>query len=255
MLIIALRKLTSKQKQNIKEHYKTIVFDKRLHLRKPIDMLKCEVLIVELDLSRVFSLSKNVIYKWIKEQDIVNITTAFIYESTKYKKLFDKHVNYFVRTFPELFKKNIEQEVKDKALKDETVKSKYEPHNDDILNELNNEIINLSTDARLEIIESRLDALEKLVVTPINKKYNELYEKKAEMPTSASSQSSGSTEAQRALKKQLKYTIHEEKNNFIIKSSDDVVVITYPFKNKIEKRKMNKKAQNFLNNLTSNSKT
>lgn len=249
MLIIALRKLTSKQKQNIKEHYKTIVFDKRLHLRKPIDMLKCEVLIVELDLSRVFSVSKNVVYKWLKEQNIIDITTAFIYESTKYKKLFDKHVNYFVRTFPELFKKNIEEEVKDKSLKDETVKSKYEPseNNDDILNELNNEVINLSTDARLEIIEKRLEALEKLIENPINKKYNEV---------SASLQ--GATESRRPLVKKenkLKYTIHEEKNNFIIKSSDDVVVISYPFKNKIEKRKMNKKAQNFLNNLTSNSTT
>jgi hypothetical protein len=127
MLIVALRKLTDKQKQNIKEHYKTIIFDKRLHLRKSIDKLQCEVLVVELDLSRVFSISKNIVLKWLKSQDITDIVTSFIYESTKYKKLFDKNVNYFVRSFPELFQKNIEQEVKDKELADDNVKSKFVP--------------------------------------------------------------------------------------------------------------------------------
>jgi len=227
MLIVALRKLTNKQKQNIKEHYKTLVFDRRLHLRKSIDKLLCEVLIVELDLSRVFSVSKNVVYKWLKEQNIIDITTAFIYESTKYKKLFDKHVNFFVRSFPELFKKNIEETIKDKELKDEKVKSKYEPHND-IDNDIDIDIATLPIEKRLEIIELRLQALEKLIADPINEKYEKLVN----------------------VKSKIEYKLHEEKNNFIIKSSDDVVVITYPFKNRIEKRKMSKKAQNFLNNLS-----
>ena len=234
ILIVALRKLTSKQKQNIKDHYKTLIFDQRLHLRKPIEKLVSEVLIVELNVSRVFSISKNVVYKWLKEQNIMDITTAFIYESSKYKKLFDKHVNFFVRSFPDLFKKNIEESIKDKSLKDESVKSKYEP----ITEELDIDITTLPIEKRLEIIEARLDALEKLIVKPIDKKYDELV-KKVELPT----------------KKQIKYTIHETNSNFIIKSSDDVVVITYPFKNRIEKRKMNKKAQNFYNNLTSDCET
>ena len=237
MLIVALRKLTSKQKQNIKEHYKTLVFDRRLHLRKSIDKLICEVLIVELDLSRVFSVSKNVVYKWLKEQNIIDITTAFIYESTKYKKLFDKHVNFFVRSFPELFKKNIEEKIKDKELKDETVKSKYEPHNDarhdnDNDNDIDIDIATLPIEKRLQIIEVRLEALEKLIADPINEKSTDDKLAKGEKK-----------------KSKIEYKLHEEKNNFIIKSSDDVVVITYPFKNRIEKRKMSKKAQNFLNNL------
>ena len=31
---------------------------------------------------------------------------------TKYKKLFDKHVNFFVRSFPELFKRILRKQLK-----------------------------------------------------------------------------------------------------------------------------------------------
>ena len=236
MLIVALRRLTDKQKENIKQHYKTIVFDKRLHLRKSIDKLKCEVLIVEIDLSRIFSISKNIVLKWLKSQNITDIVTSFIYESTKYKKLFDKNVNYYVRSFPELFQKNIEQSVKDKQKADDNVKSKYEkPTEEDLIEieEINTE--GLTIDERVEVLEKRLSVLEKLLEPP-----------KLERQTG------GNVEVEiietKTKEKKPEYAIVEEKDKIVIKS-DNVDIQTYPFKNKIQRRKVFKKANRYFNYL------
>jgi len=235
MLIVALRKLTDKQKQNIKQHYKTIVFDKRLHLRKSIDQLQCEVLIVEIDLSRVFSISKNIVLKWLKSQDITDIVTSFIYESTKYKKLFEKNVNYFVRSFPELFQKNIEETVKDKELADNNVKSKFEPPTQEEVEalELKTECLlgtrntqeeeetplkidDLTVELKIEILKKRIEALEALLGVPLEKP--KLKRQDAESV------------------KQPEYTMEEQKDKIVI-SCDGVEIQSYPFKNKIQKRK------------------
>jgi hypothetical protein len=256
MLIVALRKLTDKQKQNIKEHYKTIIFDKRLHLRKSIDKLQCEVLIVELDLSRVFSISKNIVLKWLKSQDISDIVTSFIYESTKYKKLFDKNVNYFVRSFPELFKKNIEESVKDKELADDNVKSKYVPPTEEELEaelrsstkEEEEDALDLKTEIdtsalplelKIQILEKRIDALEKLFGAPLERPKLERQD--------------GSTQEPEILLhaetfKQPEYVL-EEQNDKIVISYDGTEVQSYEYKNKIQKRKLMKKAQTYFNYL------
>lgn len=227
MLIVALRKLTSKQKQNIKEHYKTLVFDKRLHLRKSIDKLICEVLIVELDLSRVFSVSKNVVYKWLKEQNIIDITTAFIYESTKYKKLFDKHVNFFVRSFPELFKKNIEETIKDKELKDETVKSKYEAPTEE---EEEQEVKITGLEHVQKQIDDVIERLKKLenkedpCNTPVNKDH--MSETKKE-----------------PIKKV--WTIKQSTKKYIVQCNDENIKEFF-YRNGIEKRKAKHQAEKYL---------
>lgn len=241
MLIVALRKLTDKQKNNIKSHYKTIVFDKRLHLRKSINQLQCEVLIVELDLSRVFSISKNIVLKWLKSQDITDIVTSFIYESTKYKKLFDKNVNYFVRSFPELFQKNIEETVRDKQIADDTVKSKYVPPTAE---ELEAECLELKTeeeetqlntdgltvDMKIQILEKRIEALEKLFGTPLERP-------KLQRQTGVGKENISP-----------EYTMEEQGDKIII-SYNGAEVQSYPYKNKIQKRKLMKKAQTYFNYL------
>ena len=252
MLIVALRKLTDKQKQNIKEHYKTIVFDKRLHLRKSIGKLQCEVLIVELDLSRVFSISKNIVLKWLKSQDITDIVTSFIYESTKYKKLFDKHVNYFVRSFPELFQKNIEESVKDKELADDNVKSKFahptaeeaeeaeEEETEEALDlktETEIDTTGLALEVKIEILEKRIDALEALFGAPLERPKLERQDANTQEPEFHSS-----TET-------LPEYVLEEQNDKIVISYDGAEVQSYEYKNKIQKRKLMKKAQTYFNYL------
>ena len=262
MLIVALRKLTDKQKQNIKEHYKTIVFDKRLHLRKSIHKLQCEVLVVELDLSRVFSISKNIVLKWLKSQDISDIVTSFIYESTKYKKLFDKNVNYFVRSFPELYQKNIEQEVKDKELADDNVKSKFAPPTVEELNaeeeeEEEEDALDLKTETeteidtsalplqlKIEILEKRIDALEKLFGAPLERPKLERQDGSTQEPESL---------LHAETFKQPEYTL-EEQNDKIVISYDGAEVQSYEYKNKIQKRKLMKKAQTYFNYLIKTSR-
>ena len=250
MLIVALRKLTDKQKQNIKEHYKTIVFDKRLHLRKSIGKLNCEILIVELDLSRVFRISKNIVLKWLKSQDITDIVTSFIYESTKYKKLFDANVNFFVRAFPELFQRNIEETLHDKQLKDDNVKSKYvQPTAEELkaeeeeleLEELEIDTTGLTVEVKLEILEKRIDALEKLFDIPLDRPALERqtgYSQPVEVPV----------EEPVKEKKQPEHTMVERSNSIVI-CTDGVEIQTYEYKNKIQKRKLMKKAQTYFNYL------
>jgi hypothetical protein len=239
MLIVALRKLTDKQKNNLKQYYKTIVFDKRLHLRKNIKQLQCEVLIVEIDLSRVFRISKNIVLKWLKSQNITDILTSFIYESSKYKKLFDKNVNYFVRSFPELFQKNIEETVRDKQITDDNVKSKYEAPTEEEEEEQEEEKeINtegLTLEMKISILEKRLSALERLLEPPKLERQTaqnveiEIIETKPE-------------------EAKPEYTMEEQPNKIVIKSNN-VDIQSYPFKNKIEKRKVFKKAQKYFNYL------
>jgi hypothetical protein len=235
MLIVALRKLTDKQKNNIKQHYKTIVFDKRLHLRKSIHKLQCEVLIVEIDLSRVFRISKNIVLKWLKSQNISNILTSFIYESSKYKKLFDKNVNYFVRSFPELFQKNIEETVRDKQITDDNVKSKYEAPTEEEEEEQEEEKeINtegLTLEMKISILEKRLSALERLLEPP---KLERQTVQNVEIEITETKQ-----------EKTPEYTMEEQPNKIVIKSNN-VDIQSYPFKNKIEKRKVFKKAERYL---------
>lgn len=254
MLIVALRKLTDAQKNNIKQHYKTIVFDKRLHIRKSIEKLVCEVLIVEIDLSRVFSISKNIVLKWLKSQDITNVVTSFIYESSKYKKLFDKHVNYFVRSFPELFRKNIEEEIKTKELTDDRIKSKFEPNNsssrevkesepsEETGTETSTEVLSESSegtvDNRIEIIEKRLKALEKLVIS--DSLFDSPFRRRGEEQLTKSKEE----------KKKKQYTM-EEKTDKIVICENGVEVQKYEFKSKIQKRKLMKTAQKYFDYLTS----
>jgi len=237
MLIVALRKLTDKQKNNIKQHYKTIVFDKRLHLRKSIHKLQCEVLIVEIDLSRVFRISKNIVLKWLKSQNITDILTSFIYESTKYKKLFDKNVNYFVRSFPELFQKNIEETVRDKQITDDNVRSKYEPPTEEEEEEEEEQEINtegLTLEMKISILEKRIDALYKFLEPP---KLERQTVQNVEIEITETKQ-----------EKTPEYTMEEQPNKIVIKSNN-VDIQSYPFKNKIEKRKVFKKAQKYFNYL------
>jgi len=129
MLLISLRRLSNAQKNNLKQYYKVLIFDQRLHLRKTISQLVqgCDVLLIELNLSRVFSISRNIVYKWLKQQNIVDIATTFIYESSKYKNLFRDNINFFIRKLPMLFDRELEAVIDDQAYLDQETKSIYRP--------------------------------------------------------------------------------------------------------------------------------
>lgn len=86
--------------EKIKESYSVIEFDKRFHLNKNIKQLgKAEVLIVNLDLSSLWSNKNNLALKWLLKNDLDKFTVAWVYKRSKYKKLFNKY-RYEMRNMP-----------------------------------------------------------------------------------------------------------------------------------------------------------
>jgi len=247
MLIISLRKLSNTQKNNLKKYYKTIVFDQRLHLRKNIKQLTSvsDVVIVELNLSRVFSITRNLIYLWLKEQNILDIPTAFIYESSKYKGLFKDHVNWFCRKLPLLFDRELEKVIDDQSYLDQETKSIYRPEPDEPDEEVHEKEVKITG---LEHIQKQIDdVIERLKKlenkedpcnTPVNK--DRKSETKNE-PVSASLQ--GATKTQRSLKKV--WTIKQSTKKYIVLCNDEIIK-EFVYKNGIEKRKAKHQAEKYL---------
>jgi len=136
-----------------------------------------------------------------------------------------------------LFQKNIEQSVKDKQEADDNVKSKYEPPTAEEEEEEEEQEINtegLTLEMKISILEKRLSALERLLEPP-----------KLERQTAQNVEIENTETKQ---EKTPEYTMEEQPNKIVIKS-DNVDIQTYPFKNKIEKRKVFKKAERYLNSL------
>ena len=245
MLIISLRKLNNTQKNNLKKYYKTIVFDQRLHLRKNIKQLTSvsDVVIVELNLSRVFSVTRNLIYKWLKEQNIVDIPTTFIYESSKYKGLFKDHINWFCRKLPLLFAPELEKVIDDQSYLDQETKSVYKPepeeeeHKEEEVKITGLEHIQKQIDDVIERLK-KLENKEDPCNTPVNK--DRKSETKNE-PVSASLQ--GATKTQRSLKKV--WTIKQSTKKYIVLCNDEIIK-EFVYKNGIEKRKAKHQAEKYL---------
>ena len=249
MLIISLRKISNTQKNNLKQFYKLIVFDPRLHLRKTISQLVkgCDIVLIELDLSRVFSIGRNIIYKYLKQQNIVDIATTFVYESSKYRGLFKDHINFFIRKLPLLFDRELETIIDDQAYLDQETKSVYKPDpllvSEESEKEGEEEVsttASTDTDSKESEIIKRIVDIEKQIDVLIErlKTVEGVAHPSAEPEPTEPEPISGEP-----VVKQLKVKQGSKK---LILLSDDKVVKEYPYRNAIEKRRAKKEAGKHL---------
>ena len=254
MLIISLRKISNTQKNNLKQFYKLIVFDPRLHLRKTISQLVkgCDIVLIELDLSRVFSIGRNIIYKYLKQQNIVDIATTFVYESSKYRGLFKDHINFFIRKLPLLFDRELETVIDDQAYLDQDTKSVYKPDpllvSEESEKEGEEEVsttASTDTDSKESEIIKRIVDIEKQIDVLIErlKTVEGVAQPNAE-PRPISGESEPVVEP---VVKRLKVKQGSKK---LILLSDDKVVKEYPYRNAIEKRRAKKEAGKHLLQLS-----
>jgi hypothetical protein len=261
MLIVSLRKLSTAQRNNLKKFYKLLVFDHRLHLRKTISQLVkgADVVLIELDLSRVFSISRNIIYKWLKQQDIVNIATTYIYESSKYKSLFKDHINWFIRKLPMLYQRELETVIDDQAYLDQQVKSVYHPEPEPECTPEPEEDTTVSTGSdtvnsgeiktmptvnsgeiikRISVIEKQInlviERLKRLEGEPVTK--TTIDQKTAPAPV-------GRPTRELKVKQGLKKFIVIES---VDGDEDDKIINEFHYRNGIERRKAKKEAEKFI---------
>jgi hypothetical protein len=274
MLIISLRKLSNTQKNNLKKFYKLLIYDSRLHLRKTISQLVkgCDVVLIELDLSRVFSISRNIVYKWLKQQDIVNIATTFIYESSKYKSLFKDNINFFIRKLPLLFDRELEAVIDDQAYLDQETKSVYHPEPEPV--EEDEEAVDGVTgqsmsqrvnpleprggrgsplQSSLEIIK-RIDDIQKQIDAVVERlKRLEDGEPISGEPVTTPVTEDAPTPVARQLQQTRGWKVKQGSKEFIVIEStdgDDKVIKEFPYRNGIEKRKAKKEAEKCLASLS-----
>jgi len=126
IVVICLKKLDRQTKRSIKQHYSLLEF-KKSQINKSIPELgTADVLLFELDISMIFNVKNNPIYKYLKSQDLTSIKVVWVYESSKYKNLID-NVNVFLRKFPLLKHKNIDDAISIQEEKELDIKSKFEP--------------------------------------------------------------------------------------------------------------------------------
>ena len=126
IIVICLKKLDRETKRSIKQHYSLLEF-KKSQVNKSIPELgTADVLLFELDISMIFNVKNNPIYKYLKSQDLTSIKVVWVYESSKYKNLID-NVNVFLRKFPLLKHKNIDDALLIQEEKERDIKSKFEP--------------------------------------------------------------------------------------------------------------------------------
>ena len=151
IIVICLKKLDRQTKKAIKQHYSLLEF-KKSQINKSIPELgTADVLLFELDISMIFNVKNNIIYKYLKSQDLTSIKVVWVYESSKYKNIID-NVNVFLRKFPLLKHKNIDDALTIQEEKELDIKSKFEPSTDA-------QKLTDSTLARLEELQQSLIAL------------------------------------------------------------------------------------------------
>jgi hypothetical protein len=126
IIVICLKKLDRQTKRSIKQHYSLLEF-KKSQIKKSIPQLgTADVLLFELDISMIFNVKNNIIYKYLKSQDLTSIKVVWVYESSKYKNLID-NVNVFLRKFPLLYHKNIDEALEIQEEREKDIKTKFEP--------------------------------------------------------------------------------------------------------------------------------
>ena len=126
IIVIALKKLDRNTKRSIKSFYSMLEF-KKSQIKKSIPELgDADVLLFELDISMIFNVRNNIIYKYLKSQDLTSIKVVWVYENTRYKNLIND-VNVFLRKFPLLQHKNIDEALEIQEERERDIKSKFEP--------------------------------------------------------------------------------------------------------------------------------
>ena len=126
IILISLKKLSRADKRAIKQHYSLLEFNKQ-HLNKKYNELGvADVLLFQLDIGVLGNFKNNIVYKYLKSQDLTTIKVVFIYDKTKYRNIID-NVNYHIRRFPKFKGKCLLEECEKQASIDSKYKSRYEP--------------------------------------------------------------------------------------------------------------------------------
>ena len=258
MLIISLRKLSSSQKNNLKQFYKVLIYDQRLHVRKTISQLVkvADIILVELDLSRVFSISRNIVYKWLKQQDIVDIATTFVYESSKYKSLFKDNINFFIRKLPLLFDRELERVIDDQNYLDQETKSVYHPETEpEEDTTVSTETTPILASEEAESLVKRIDDIEKQINSvierlkrlegePVTK--TTIDQKTAPVERTGPFKPQGRRDESLQVRQTREWKVKQGSKKFIVIESvdgkGDKIINEFPYCNGIEKRKAKKQA-------------
>jgi len=244
IIVICLKKLDRQTKRSIKQHYSLLEF-KKSQIKKSIPQLgTADVLLFELDISMIFNVKNNIIYKYLKSQDLTSIKVIWVYESSKYKSLIS-NVNIFLRKFPLLYHKNIDEALAIQQEKERDIKTKFEPmpvDEDSILprlEELQQSLIVLIEEYRDE------EKKHKTLITSYAEQLSKLHEEntklqeKLDTEEQKHSQEKLSTDAQKLeeQKEPEKIDIIIKAKKIFVSSSTKGVLETVSFKNTLDRRK------------------
>lgn len=241
ILIVNLKKFSSSQKRNIKRFYSCLEFNYRQHKEKKLtDIGTADVVLFQLDLSVFFSISNNKLFKYLQEQDLTSFKIVFVYERTKYKQVFNKSVKWFVRKFPLLTSKNIEEALDITADHDQETKSRAESLTSEQFAQILIEPLEPDVEEKEHKIPPDLD--EKIKEVEILLDYMRGLRDGAKAPTPHAMSGLERPKLIRQKAKPLeKKKVHTQPKKFIVKRGD-ITVKEFPFSNAISRRKARKAA-------------
>jgi len=270
IILISLKKLPKASKRLIKKNYSLLEFKKSQINKSIAELGDAEVLLFELDASLIFNIQNNIIYKYLKTQDLTSVKVVFIYDKTKYKKLLN-NVNHFIRKLPIFIGKTLIESIEEQEILDEETPSKFdgppvetldldeespkhETHklSDDLVSPINpDEEIKRILECSRTILAS-MKCIEKL-----NNDYktaNDKLEKALVTIEKLEKEKEHIQNNQKELEKQLErpvltrqsavvetFSVESDSKKISILSNINGIVESIPYKNSIEKRKALKK--------------
>ncbi len=131
-LIVTLKKLKGDIVSDLHKKYKVLNFNERLHLKKDINKLSGNVLIMYINHS-IFH-KKSILWSYLQEQELDNFNVIYIYGRSKNKKLFDRF-NYSFHKFPQLNGATIEKAINKQRSNSISISESTEDYNHDINDE------------------------------------------------------------------------------------------------------------------------
>jgi hypothetical protein len=241
ILIVNLKKFSSSQKRNIKRFYSCLEFNYRQHSeRKLTEIGTADVILFQLDLSVFFSISNNKIFKYLQEQDLSNFKIVFVYERTKYKQVFNKGVKWFVRHFPLLTSRNIEEALDITADHDQETKSRAESLTPEQFRDILVEPLEPDVPEPEQKIPEDLDEKIKEMETLLDFMRGLREGAKAPTPLAMSGLEKPKLKRQSAKPLEPK-KVHTEPKKFVVKRGN-MVLREFPFSSALSRRKARKEA-------------
>ena len=219
IILISLKKLSRADKRAIKQHYSLLEFNKQ-HLNKKYNELGvADVLLFQLDIGVLGNFKNNVVYKYLKSQDLTNIKVIYIYDRTKYRNIID-NVNYHIRHFPKFIGRTLLEKCEEQAVADAKYKSRYEPKAVSFEDEVEeHKQDTLEQTKRLVEIEAKINDLIIEYKKILNYKQDDVEEDVAKVE---------------------RFNIRLEKNHIIVESDLKGIIEKKEYKNSIERRRIMK---------------